>query len=650
MCGICGIFGFEDKKLIRRMTDVIKHRGPDDKGYYTNKDLMLGHRRLSIIDLKTGKQPIHNEDESVWVIYNGEIYNYKELRKSLEKKHSFYTSSDTEVIVHLYEEFGDRFIEKLRGIFTLALFDCKKRKLYLARDRLGIKPLYYTILGKSLIFSSEIKSIIQCEKVKREVDYDSLFKYLTFRYVPDENTMLKGVKKLLPGHFMVFRNGKSVIKKYWSLDIVEKGERGESFYREKLKNLLEESVKIRLMSDVPLGVYLSGGFDSSSVVALMSKMVEEPIKTISIGFGHDDPVDELKYARFVSDHFGTEHHEIVAGPECIKLLPKIIWHLDEPITDATTIPTYIISEFAKKYLTVAMTGEGGDEMFGGYVQYKSVMLGERFMRMFPSVIGQKLAKNLVKISPQILLDKFFEYPYSLGERGKSRLLEYISSMNDRDRTYLLFVSLFNEEDKKNLYSANSINKIDFSRLSEEIKPNFGDSRGWELLSSIFSRELKTWLPNYILLRLDKMTMASAIEGRVPFLDHKLVEFCANIPFKLKIRGFNEKYLFRKTLSDLLPKVIRDRKKHPFFIPIDAWFNRGIKDLAEKILSESTIKKRSYFKYDYIRKIFRSHEKSKLIYSRQLWSLLTFELWHRIYIDSDHLQKPKLSMDYLENMI
>jgi asparagine synthase (glutamine-hydrolysing) len=632
MCGIAGFVGLEDKRLIRKMCDVIEHRGPDDSGYFSDKGVCLGNRRLSIIDVRGGRSIYHNEDQTIWSTSNNEIYNYKEIMQKLEKLgHRFKTSCDSEVIVHAYEQYGPDCVKLFRGMFAFAVWDSKKQTLFLARDRLGIKPLYYAKVGGVFLFGSEIKSILEYP-IKREVDLNVLSQYFSLRYAQGENTIFSGIKRLMPGRTLLLRDGKIKISRYWSISY-NSGTHTEDYYEKTLLNLLKESVKLRLMSDVPLGVYLSGGLDSSSIVALMKEMTDTDIKTISIGFGSDDPVNELQYARKVAEHFGTDHHEITSDRSSIKLLPELLWHLDEPIAEATTVPTYILSRFSKKYLTVALTGEGGDEMFGGYVQYRSIMTANKF-RMIPKF----LLRGAVRMTPVKFMDRFFEYPTSLGQKGKERICEFISSSGDWAKSYTSLVSLFTENDRRQLYSENMGPEARNSDIPGWFRENyFRNTDSNNFLEKMFVAELNVWLPNYILLRLDKMTMANAIEGRVPFLDHKLAEFSATIPFNLKIRGMNEKYIFRKAMAGYLPKEISGRKKYPFFIPIHAWQD-DIREIAGQILSESAVKKRGIFSYDYIKNALRNYKNSELIYSRQVWSMLSFEIWYRIFMEGENPEK------------
>ena len=638
MCGICGVIGLEDKNLVKKMADAIEHRGPNNKGYLAEKNASFGYRRLSIIDTKELSQPIiHNEDESIWVLFNGEVYNYRELRKRLEGKHKFYTQTDTECIVHLYEEMGEEFVKELRGMYGFALFDSNKNNTILARDRLGIKPLYYSLQENKLFFASEIKSILQNEEIERKPNLNFLSHYLAYRYVPGRETMFKNVFRLLPGEMMIIdhKNPKSFqLKKYWDMDASSNNSSTEQIQKE-LMEMLDYITEIHLLSDVPLGVFLSGGVDSSSIIALMKKHVQEPIKTFSIGF-QEDPVNEFNYAKQVAEFFETEHHEFLENESSIKALPEIIYHLDEPIADAVVVSKYLLSKHTKKHVTVVLTGEGGDEVFGGYVHYKSLNTLNNLAKVFPKTINRKLISNLISLLPVSFFDKFFDYPYSIGEKGKQRLVDFFMQPGNEAENYLKFIALFDEKDLNEVLKK----KID-NDLVKELEKNYFNSSNNSFLNKIFVREMHSWLPDYILLQQDKMTMAASLEARVPFLDHKLVEFSLSWPNGLKNKANEDKYLFRKAMKPLLPAGIAQRKKFPFFIPIDAWFEKNVKELAENILDEKNIKKRGYFSNAYVQKILREHNKSKLIYSRQIWSLMTLELWHQVFIDEEKVRKPKL---------
>jgi asparagine synthase (glutamine-hydrolysing) len=610
MCGICGIFGMNDKNLINRMCRILVHRGPDDDGFFFDENIGLGHRRLSIIDLAGGKQPIFNEDESVCTIYNGEIYNFPELRQDLEKKgHRFCTNTDTEIIVHLYEEDGIHFVKKLRGMFAIALWDRDKKTLLLARDPIGIKPLYYTFVDCVLIFASEIKAILEFEAVKRKLNIASLDQYLTYRYVPGPSTMFEDIYRLMPGHLMKCNKNNHEIIRYWDVVSRRQREQSEEYYITFLRNMLEESVRMELISDVPLGAYLSGGIDSSIVVALMSRTMNQPVKTFSVGFGAGEPIDELESARSVSEYLGTDHHEIIARSEDVeRLLPRIIRHLDEPIVDPAILPTYLVSELASRHVKVVLTGEGADEIFAGYSDYRMRLKGEKVRRKLPVFIKRNMTR-------------FFD------KTNNSRISLYAHQMLDETDDHILWGELFDKTDKKELY----IDKLDGDGTQfRETKAYFKEYPG-NTLSKMLYVDLKTWLPDDLLIKVDKITMANSIEARVPYLDHTLVEFAMQIPSHLKEKRGVEKYILRKAAEDLLPKETLKRKKHGFTVPINDWITKNLNNMISDTLSESTIKKRGFFKYNRVRHIMDHASNPR--YSHQLWALFTLELWHKIYIDN-----------------
>ncbi|MDP6459892.1 MAG: asparagine synthase (glutamine-hydrolyzing), partial [Candidatus Hydrothermarchaeota archaeon] len=620
MCGIAGFVG-NDIDTIKRMCNVIAYRGPDDSGYYVDDLVSLGHNRLSIIDLsEKGKQPIHNEDESVWITYNGEIYNYRGLRGELEKRgHHFYTNTDTETIVHAYEEYGEECVQRLRGMFAFALWDSEKKRMLLARDRLGIKPLHYYLDDERLIFGSEIKSILRCG-VPRALDYNALHSYPAYRFVLGESTAFKGIKRLSPGHVLLWSEEGIEIKKYWDLEMTP-GNLEEDYYQKKISNLFEDSVRIRLMSEVPLGAYLSGGIDSSSVVAVMSSLLEEPVKTFSVGFGDSD-FDEVEYARCIAEHFSTEHHEFIVEPKAMELFPKILWHYEEPIADPALFPVYLLSEQAKKYVTVVLTGEGGDELFAGYEQYKIMTLAERYGSLIPRFAKTHLLPWMANKAPKSVLDAFFKYSSSLGDEGIKRFAQYMACLGNKGVEYLTLISVFNEDEEDRLYTNETRKRIS-RKLSTELNKNyFRRYMKGELLNRLIYLEIKTSLPDHLLMKVDKMTMAHSIEARVPLLDHVLAEFSATMPQEVKLRGTRDKYIFRKAMSGMLPKKILQREKQRFFVPIHKWLGDESRELTLQILDSNSIKRRGYFNYTPIRRMFEKFEKSKLYYSRQLWSLLS----------------------------
>lgn len=615
MCGIAGFAGFEDKALLRKMTDAIKHRGPDDRGFFTDKNISLGMRRLSIIDVKWGKQPLHNEDGTVHVVYNGEIYNFLSLRQELEEKgHKFYTKSDTEVIVHLYEEHGDALVKKLHGMFAFALWDSKKKKLLLGRDRFGKKPLYYCLHGGAFYFASEIKSILAEREVPKVVDKAALSDFLTFRSTIGDRTMLKGIKKILPGHILVYKNGRISTRKYWSLEFFPEN-RDDNYWLAGLQELLSQAVKKRLMSEVPLGAYLSGGVDSSIVVALMSGFSEEPVKTFSVGFGSE--FDETGYARQVAEYLGTDHREFVVEKDALSILPQVVWHMDDPVADPAAIPTYLLSKRAKRHVTVVLTGEGGDEIFAGYFQYKVV---DRLNR---SMIPRR-AFGAVKIIPASILNRIFPFTKALGDEGVKRFDLVLKGGNFK-KQLLNITSIFTENEKKLLGVGSGAERQDYALLS-----------GSYSLNKLLAFDVKTELPNDLLAKVDRMTMAFSIEARAPYLDHALAEFAARMPERLKLNGMKDKYLLRKIGSRLLQKRIMERKKQNFFVPLHEWKNDIIKE-TENLCQESSGSR--FFSRPYLEKAMSQTARSELYYTRQLWSILTFLTWHRIFIEGDG-RKPR----------
>ncbi len=586
MCGITGICGFEDRELIKRMTDVLEHRGPDSSGFFFDKDVGLGHRRLSIIDLSTGKQPIHNEDGSVWIVFNGEIYNYRELRKELEKEgHRFHTNSDTEVIVHLYEKLGKSCVESLRGMFAFAIWDSNKKMLLLARDHAGIKPLYYRLYGDSIVFASEIKSILKSPETRKETEASSIDDYLTYGFVTGDNTLFSGIKRLLPGHILIFEKGSIEIEKYWSLEMKPRRSCEEE-NKKTFMEIFEDSVRHRLISDVPLGAFLSGGLDSSSIVAIMSKLSDSPVKTFSIGFGETD--DETGFARIVSEKFGTEHHEkIVDYSHIIKLLPRLVWHLDDLISDAACLPTFVVSEFARKHVKVVLTGEGSDEIFAGYPRYR-----------------------------------YFRGYYNLLPSGL------------RLKAYMYQKTLFREKEKAQLCPILSTKKI-----TDVMKSQWPQID----LNGVMLYEINNALPHELLMKIDKMTMANSLEARVPFLDICIMEFSSTLPMNSKMNRFNGKYILKKSMKGILPDSIINRKKHGFTTPLTLWFGNELKEYAEQIITDNEFQNNLGFNNAYMKKIMPIGGRFKRPGdSYRVWRLLMLNMWHKIFITNELKKSSSLS--------
>ncbi|MBW3003728.1 asparagine synthase (glutamine-hydrolyzing) [Candidatus Woesearchaeota archaeon] len=625
MCGICG-FNWDDKNLIQRMNSKLEHRGPDDKGHIVTKGMSLGHRRLSIIDLSTaGRQPMSNEEGSIWIVFNGEIYNYKKIRQNLENKHKFKSNTDTEVIIHAYEEYGDNCVELFNGAFAFAIWDNRKNHLFMARDRHGIKPFYYYWDGERFIFASEIKAILEAD-VKKEINLDAVYSFLTFRCNSERETMFKNIYKLLPGHQMTY-NGRLFQKKYWQFPKFEKSTGSVTHFAKLLDSLITDSVKKRLMSDVPLGAYLSGGIDSASIVSMMRKFGGE-VNTFSIGFDNAPQFNELDKARFIAEYFSTDHNEIIVKVDAIKLLPRIVWHLDEPMADPTAIPVYALSNGTKKHATVVLTGDGGDEQFGGYEQFKIMMLYKRYLQKVPLVFRKNLAKLVQKVPPSVF-SRFFKYADALGEKGIERLSNVVGT-NDVGESYLNMVSIFDEKEKSEVIN-NYTGPLNYSAIFSRYFSNVDD-----YLYSIIARDTEYMLSEDILMKTDKNTMAHAIEARVPFLDHRITELMARVPSSYKINGTNEKFILKTAMKGKLPGSTLKNKKQRFFVPIDNWFSRELNDFILQKLDQDIIKRKGIFNYNYIEKVLKDFKKSRLYYSRQLWCLLTFELWHDIFINDEKL--------------
>ncbi len=612
MCGIFG-FNFDDKELLRRMGSVLKHRGPDGSGYYSDMKISLGHRRLKIIDLsERAKQPMPNEDSSIWLTYNGEIYNFKELKEELEKKrHDFISSTDSEVIIHAYEEFSFSFVKKLRGMFAFALYDSNRDLLILVRDRIGIKPLYYFFDGEDFIFASEIKAILK--HVKPGPDFTAVDQFFTYQFPIGPNTMFEGIKKVNPGEMLIYNLKTKILKKekYWELKL-EFGKESEGFYIRKIEELLKESIKMRLRSDVPLGLYLSGGLDSGYIAALASELNPE-IKTFTIGFNHAS--DETDYAEKTAEHLGLEHKEIMVEPGEKELLPGITWHLDMPVANVAAVPTYIMAQNSKKYLTVALTGDGGDEIFAGYDKYKLMVLRQKlkFLPHFLKKIGVKAAS--IKLKPET----------------SGRLEEFL--LGDEIDAYRAYSSSFTENEKNELYKG-----IRARNQRENLTRYFHPDM--PLLQKLLNLDIKTLLPDDYLMKVDKMTMASAVEARVPLLDHRIVEFAMSIPPSLKIRGTKTKYIFRKAMGKKLPQEIINRKKHGFNLPTADWLENGLEEIAIQMFDLGN----PLINTDCCRAIVSKFKTNPRYYSRQFWSSFSFFLWYKMYFE---MERPSFNLnDYL----
>jgi asparagine synthase (glutamine-hydrolysing) len=617
MCGITGIFnssadGTISSEVLERMCAVIRHRGPDDQGVYCQGQIGLGVRRLSIIGLATGHMPIHNEDRSIWVVFNGEIYNFQALRTTLETKgHHFYTTSDTEVIVHLYEDYGTDFVQHLRGMFAIALWDDRLRRLILVRDRLGIKPLYYWPRGDQVLFGSELKCLLQVPGPRPAINLKAINRYLSFGYVPDPETIFNGVSKLAPGHLIVVQAGSIKTEKYWDLPWPdESNSPTEDECCEQLRELLQESVKLRLMSEVPLGALLSGGFDSSSVVAMMSRLMDRPVKTFSIGFEEED-FSELAHARRVAQHFHTDHHELVVKPQAAEMAQRLMGYFDEPFGDPSAIPTYLVSQLARGSVTVALSGDGGDEVFAGYTRYAEARRQQAF-----DWLPRSLRKN-------VLLSLSRQLPYAAyGKRYLRRI-----ALEDGLARYL-DCTLIPDAVKDQLVSEGFRSQVGTLDSSAELRGSYSNGHHATLLDKILHLDTTTELPGDILAKVDRMSMAHSLEVRVPLLDHVLVEYVSRLPIRYKLRGQTGKYIFKKAFGHLLPQEIQHRSKMGFAIPLTHWFAHDLHDFLRDVLFDSRAVRRGYFRTEFLETLVREHATGRRDHSYMLWSLMALELWHR----------------------
>jgi len=630
MCGICGFINFKENGLIERMTQELTPRGPDDSGFYNDETIVLGHRRLSIIDLKSGRQPIHNEDSSVWVIFNGQIYNYIELRQDLAGKgHRFYTLSDTEVIVHAYEEYSLDCVKYFNGEFAIALWDKNKKQLALIRDRLGIRPVYYSYINGGLIFASELKSILCCEKIERNLNAEALDKYLTLRYVPGDESILKGVYRLPEASILTFtKEGVSGIHRYWDITFEEEKIKKETEYVEEFTSLLTDSVKLRLRSDVPVGAFLSGGLDSSAIVSLMRTAGYPKIRTYCIGFGTD--IDETQNALRMADFLGTDHTSLVMDKQAYRLLFKIIKQLDEPIGDSIIIPTFLLSQEAAKNVKVVLTGEGADEILAGYIHHSAFHYGALFKKYTPELIRRVLRSVINKV-PLRYLNRAFSYPASLGDRGKDRLMRYLSSEDKGLGSFFTLTGLFSEEEKPGLYNNDfyhgSIRQHNWQdELCRIYDPVYSP------LNKIINFDIHNWLVNYTLFKQDRLSMANSLEARVPFLDHRLVEFCARLPLSLKLSGFTSKCILRKSAAKFIPKETAKAKKKAFYLPTEKCFGEDFDRFVKEVLDGSVLCKKGIFRKEFIERLFNQQQKGEILSNKQIMSLVILELWYREYID------------------
>lgn len=620
MCGIAGFIGQGNREILEKMTETLRHRGPDDVGFFIANNVFFGHRRLSIIDLAGGRQPIFNEDKSIAVIFNGEIYNFLELRQNLVKKgHNFSTKTDTEVLVHLYEEKGEEFLRDLNGMFALALYDQKKQKLILARDRLGKKPLYWLKAGETLIFGSEIKAILAHPLAKRQIDFQALAKYLIMEYAPTPLSIFENIYKLEGGHYLVADNRlKLEIRKYWQLSFKEKEAASEKELLTELDRRLAESVKLRLVADVPLGVFLSGGIDSSALVYYAQKILGHPVKTFSIGFT-DPTFDESRYARLAANFLGSDHQEkILEAKDLLEIVPRIADFLDEPLGDASIAPVYLLSKFTREQVTVALGGDGGDELFFGYQTFQAQKLAKIYQTL-PLFFRKKVVEKIISHLPTSFNNISFDF----------QLKKFIGGIDYEEKyRHLIWLGSFCPEEMKDLLAKEVLQNINETKYFSEVDVYWQQTEQEEnILDRLAYLYLKLYLQDDLLVKVDRASMANSLEVRAPFLDYALVEFIAGIPAKHKIKGRETKHLFKKLMSDKLPKEIVYRPKKGFGIPVAKWFRGELRDFCLDILSQKKINQQGIFNYDYIEKLLKEHFAGQKDNRKKLWTLVVFQLWY-----------------------
>ncbi|HEX7086290.1 MAG TPA: asparagine synthase (glutamine-hydrolyzing) [Vicinamibacterales bacterium] len=617
MCGIAGLLSLDGRPAqpdqVRAMCAAIVHRGPDDEGFYADAEVALGMRRLSILDLDGGHQPMSNEDGSVWAVFNGEIYNYRELRAGLDARgHVLRSAGDTETLVHLYEEHGADFVSQLRGMFALAIWDRRRRTLLLARDRLGIKPLFYAQRGSTLYFASEVKALLQVPAIDRQLDWQAVGHLFAALSTPPDRSILAGVRKLEPARTLVAGPGRPpVVRRYWEIRFEPDRTSTEGELCERLRAHLDAAVREHLASDVPLGAFLSGGIDSSAVVATMARLGVAPIRTFSIGFS-ERTHDELAYARRVARVFGTEHHELVLEPDVLGVLDDLVWHLDEPFGDSSAIPTFMVSRLAARHVTVVLSGDGGDELFAGYERYQ-VEERERRVARIPRWI-RVLAGRIATATPE-------------WTRGRNFLRHHALDGWER---YVDAVTLFRLHQRQRLF------RPEFRDIVESGDPSRGlvadlNRRGGHWLSALQALDIERYLPLDILAKVDRMSMAHSIEARVPLLDHRLVEFAATIPPELQFRDGIGKQLFRRALAPLLPREILHRPKMGFAVPLDVWFRGRLGPYLHDLLLSRESRARGIFDTGYIEQLIGQHALGREL-GLHLWTLISFELWCRRFLD------------------
>jgi asparagine synthase (glutamine-hydrolysing) len=629
MCGIAG-FAFTDphhpvdRELLDRMTGALRHRGPDADGSHFGPGVGMGHRRLSIIDLATGDQPIYNETRTVSIVFNGEIYNFPELARELEARgHTFATRSDTETIVHAYEAFGLEFVKRLRGMFAFALWDEPNRRLVLARDRAGKKPLYYHADGERLVFASEIKALLQDSSIKRRISAEGLSDYFTFGAIPAPGTVFQDIQQVPPGHILVWERGRARVHEYWDVVFDPTGPATPGAAEEAFAALFDEAVKMRMVADVPLGAFLSGGVDSSAVVASMARQSGRPVVTTSVGFAERSH-SELEHAGAVARALGTEHHALVVKPDAIADLPKLVWHLDQPFADSSALPTYYVSRAARERVTVALSGDGGDELFAGYERrYGIHRLEQRLRRLIPGPVRRGVLAPLARLYPRTdRLPRPLRLKLVLSNLGQSF-----------ERAYFNDMSLFLDEEKRALCTPEFLAQARAHDPIAAFARHFDRVRDADPLSRVLYVDFKTRLANEILVKVDRMSMACSLEVRSPLLDHKIIEFAASLPPTLKYRGSTSKFLLKRHVEMRLPAAAVHRPKQGFDLPLAGWLRGELRELALDLVLSPRSAGRGYVRPEAVRRIWDEHQSGYRSHASQIWALMVLELWHRQYVDT-----------------
>lgn len=631
MCGIFGIVGSNiDEAYLKKATDLMAHRGPNDSGFFMGDGVGLGHRRLSIIDLGGGQQPMYNEDGSLCIVFNGEIYNFPALHNDLvAKNHRFKTRSDTETILHAYEEWGEHCVDYLRGMFAFAIWDKKTRKLFAARDRFGIKPLFYAEHGSTLYFASEMKAILADRSIRRDMDDVALASYFCLSYIPDSMTIFRSIRKLLPAHVLIWQDGRVRVRKYWNIEYFPDRGKSEDYFVKRFVELFHESIRIHLISDVPLGAFLSGGIDSSAVVATMSKVTKSPVNTFCMGFGGEAGgyLDERVYARMVAERYRTNHKEYEVLPEPEGLLEKIVRSFDEPFADDSTIPTYFVCKIARENVTVAESGLGGDEAFAGYERYLGFRARALYRRL-PHFLRERVIRRFVdglseRSDGHYTVNHMKRFVRSSSQDDGNAYYGYLTRLNPG-----IQASFFNDTTRfsKYLDAPRELILDYFKSVPAE------DER--DALNRVFYCDLKTYLPEDILAVTDRMSMYHALEVRVPFLDHPLMEFCATIPPEMKMKWFTKKYLLKKAVRGILPSGVIDHRKQGFVGPMAQWLKKDLRPFTLNVLSKKNLERHGLFNRGTIQRVLDEHYSGTEIHDTLIWSLLIFQTWYNLYIENE----------------